>query len=145
MSCWVGIDPGERRIGLARSDTLGMLATPRGVVGNQDLLLSWLQEIDDEHQLKGIIVGLPRNMRGSYGPMARRSMQLADWLRERVGVPVYLWDERLTTRQARATGSKGGIDERAAAIILQSYLDAGTPTVEDPAPFEEEPPAIDAK
>lgn len=139
MTCWVGIDPGERRIGLSRSDRLGLLATPRGVVGDRKALLDWLENTDSQHSIDGIIVGLPRNMTGTYGPMAKRSIELARWLREHLSVPVFLWDERLTTRQAQNLGGQGGIDERAAAVLLQSYLDAGTPSVADPAGFEEDP------
>ena len=71
-------------------------------------------------------------MDGSFGPMALRSLELTRWLRQGVEVPVRLWDERLTTQQAQSVGKEATIDEKAAAILLQSYLDAGTPDADDP-------------
>lgn len=132
MSVWAGIDPGERRLGLARGDPLGSLATARAIAGDREELLVTLREWHEEYELAGVVVGLPRDMRGTYGPIARRSLVLAEWLRESLEVPVRLWDERLSSRRA-AAGSRGGpIDDRAAAEILQSSLDSGTPDVEDP-------------
>ena len=132
MSVWVGIDPGEKRIGMARADAMGVLASPRGVSANRVELLRWLKSVEEDYGLAGVIVGCPRNMDGSFGPMALRSLELTRWLRQGVEVPVRLWDERLTTQQAHSVGSELGVDEKAAAILLQSYLDAGTPQIDDP-------------
>ncbi|RTZ90953.1 MAG: Holliday junction resolvase RuvX [Bacillota bacterium] len=132
MSVWIGVDPGEKRNGLARADGLGVLATPRGVVGNRDDLVSWILETDSEHGVAGVVIGMPRNMDGSFGPMAIRSLQLVRWLRERIDFPVQLWDERLTSAQAKALGGSKELDARAAAILLQSFLDAGAPDSPDP-------------
>jgi len=132
VSVWIGVDPGEKRNGLARADGLGVLATPRGVVGNRDDLVSWILETDSEHGVAGVVIGMPRNMDGSFGPMAIRSLQLVRWLRERIDFPVQLWDERLTSAQAKALGGSKELDARAAAILLQSFLDAGTPDSPDP-------------
>jgi len=132
VSVWIGVDPGEKRNGLARADGLGVLATPRGVVGNRDDLVSWILETDSEHGVAGVVIGMPRNMDGSFGPMAIRSLQLVRWLRERIDFPVQLWDERLTSAQAKALGGSKELDPRAAAILLQSFLDAGTPDSPDP-------------
>ncbi len=132
MSVWVGIDPGEKRIGCARGDSLGVLATPRGVLGSRDELVHWLSETDGEFQIAGVVVGMPRNMDGSFGPMAIRSLVLVRWLREQVDFPVYLWDERLTSVHAEGVAKNRGLDEKAAAILLQSFLDAGTPEAPDP-------------
>lgn len=132
MSVWVGVDPGERRIGCARGDSLGVLATPRGILASPEELVCWLNETDEEHQLAGVVVGMPRNMDGSFGPMAIRSLELVRWLRGQLDFPVFLWDERLTTVHAAGVGLECGLDEKAAAILLQSFLDAGTPEVEDP-------------
>lgn len=78
-------------------------------------------------------------MSGSIGPIGQRSLQFVAHLRSQLSVPIYLWDERLTSQQAaqsgaaRAAGKRGGaIDDKAAAVLLQSYLDAGTPQVSDP-------------
>ncbi|MGE4602628.1 MAG: Holliday junction resolvase RuvX [Planctomycetota bacterium] len=132
MSVWVGIDPGEKRIGCARGDSMGVLATPRGVLGSRDELVHWLSETDGEFQIAGVVVGMPRNMDGSFGPMAIRSLVLVRWLREQVDFPVYLWDERLTSVHAEGVAKNRGLDEKAAAILLQSFLDAGTPEAPDP-------------
>ncbi len=132
MSVWVGVDPGEKRIGCARGDALGVLATPRGVLGSRESLVNWLVQTDEDYQLSGVVVGMPRNMDGSFGPMAIRSLQLVRWLREQVQFPIFLWDERLTSVHAGRLAGKSGIDEKAAAILLQSFLDAGTPDQADP-------------
>ena len=132
MSVWVGIDPGEKRIGCARGVALGVLATPRGVLGSREELVSWLLKTDEEYQLLGVVVGMPRNMDGSFGPMAIRSLELVRWLREQVQFPIFLWDERLTSVHAERMSGKLGLDQKAAAILLQSYLDAGTPDQPDP-------------
>ena len=132
MSVWVGVDPGEKRIGCARGDSLGVLATPRAVVGSKEELLAWFLQVDQEFDLAGVVVGMPRNMDGSFGPMAIRSLVLVRWIREQVDFPVILWDERLTSVQAGRLGGESGLDEKAAAILLQCYLDAGTPDHPDP-------------
>ncbi len=132
MNVWVGVDPGEKRIGMARADALGVLATPRGISANREELQRWLLEVDRDFGLEGVIIGCPRNMDGSFGPMALRSLELVRWLRDRNEVPVRLWDERLTTQQAHSVGSESGVDEKAPAILLQSYLAAGTPQIDDP-------------
>ncbi len=131
MNRWIGVDPGEKRIGVARSDAMAMIAQPDSIVGSLPELVVLLSKFEGE--IRGVIVGLPRNMNGSYGPLAQRSKAFVDALRPQVEVPVYLWDERLTTQQARRLPGAGQrVDDKAAAILLQSYLDAGTPEVPDP-------------
>ncbi len=135
MKVWAGVDPGEKRIGVARSDPLGILAKPVVIVADFEALAHLLAGWSEGGELAGIVVGLPRNMDGSYGPMARRSMDLVNKIRERVSVDVRLWDERLTTRQhERLLGRSqpGEVDHQVAALLLQSFLDAGTPQAPDP-------------
>ena len=137
---WVGIDPGQKRIGVARSDLLGITAQPQGVVASVGDLLALLREWAAERELAGVLVGYPLNMDGSVGPIARRSLELVRRLRREQDLPVRLWDERLTTRQARQgprPRSRGEIDARAAALLLQSFLDAGTPDRPDPPELAE--------
>ena len=135
---WVGVDPGEKRIGVARCDALGLSARPRGIVGTIDELAKQLMTWHEEEPMRGVVVGLPRNMDGSYGPMAQRSLEFAQKLREKIPLTVVLWDERLTSQQViRQQAERGGkkadvIDDQAAAILLQSYLEAGTPPAPDP-------------
>ncbi len=138
MKIWAGIDPGEKRCGLARSDPLGITAQPKRIVRGYDELAATLREWDAESHLGGVVVGLPLNMDGSIGPLARRSLELARKLRGDLPFPVVLWDERLSTRalerldggHAKRRGEP--LDHRAAALILQSFLDAGAPLRPDP-------------
>jgi putative Holliday junction resolvase len=137
MKFWIGIDPGAKRIGIARADPLGLLASPVEIVDRVEAVLARLSAGAGE--IAGVVVGLPRNMDGSYGPMARRSYQFAQRLRAATPVPVVLWDERLTSREVRARRREAGLsvsrpdDAAAAAVLLQSYLDAGRPLRSDPA------------
>lgn len=140
MSTWVGVDPGEKRIGVARSDALGLIARPMAVVAGVEPLAALVREWAEERELAGVVVGLPRNMDGTLGPSARRALALVESLRAALPLPVVPWDERLSTRRAEVLagpGSRGRADAEAAALILQSYLDAGTPATADPAATEE--------
>ena len=133
---WVGIDPGEKYIGVARSDPLGMMAHPRAIVGSYSELLTLLREWLVEGPIEGVVVGVPINMDGGIGPMALRSFDLIRRLRGELDIDTHPWDERLTTRQVERQAppprSRGRIDDRAAAVILQSFLDAGCPNRPDP-------------
>lgn len=129
----VGLDPGARRIGVAVSDGLGLTARGLAVAEGEEDLGRILRRIDAEDGIEVIVVGLPRNMDGSIGPKAREAMAFAERLRARTGRPVELWDERLTTVEAtrrlaergvRGRRRSGKVDQAAAQIILQSYLDA---------------------
>ena len=133
----LGIDAGERRVGVALSDELRLLARPlkvfdrgRGVAA----VLDALAELARSEGVVGMVIGLPLNADGSEGRQARRAREFARVAERVVGVPVALWDERLSTRTAeeivRAQGrntrrmrQQGQIDAVAAAVILQDYLD----------------------
>ncbi len=130
----MGVDPGTRRIGVAVSDELGMLA--RGVATlsatGEEADAGGLSELAKSLGAERIVVGLPRNMDGSEGERAQAARQLAENLASRTGLPVILWDERLTTKGAErmliaADLSRARrrriIDQQAAQWILQSYLD----------------------
>lgn len=129
----LGIDPGDARIGVARSDPSGVLATPVETVrrGKGDL---WrLQQIVEEAEAVEVVVGLPRSLSGGEGPAAVKVREFAVRLARRVApVPVRLCDERLTTISAEAMlrqrGRKGQdrrsvVDQAAAVLILQHALD----------------------
>jgi putative Holliday junction resolvase len=131
----LGIDHGTVRIGLAISDELGMIANPLEFVPAEPLNNVWarLQEIVKDKQVELMLVGLPRNMDGSYGPAAEKVREFVAALQAVIPVPVKLWDERLTSAQAnrylieanvRRDQRKQKVDKTAAAILLQSYLDA---------------------
>jgi len=131
----LGIDHGTVRIGLAISDELGMIANPLEFVPAEPLSNVWtrLQEIIRDKQVELLLIGMPRNMDGSYGPAAEKVREFVAAMQAVIPVPVKLWDERLTSAQAnryliqanvRRDQRKQKVDKTAAAILLQSYLDA---------------------
>jgi len=131
----LGIDLGEARIGLAISDELGMLAHPLETIHTRETPdpIARIAEIAGRDKIGIIILGLPRNMDGTYGPAAEKSRSFAEKLRERLPCEIKLWDERLTSVAAQkslhATGrntkqSREVIDQVAAQLILQGYLDS---------------------
>ena len=133
MRC-LGIDFGSSRIGIAISDDLGMLAHPLETIPNDTGFLSRLRQIVLEKGVSRIVVGIPRNMDGSYGPAAEKAkLFLSELKAEFAGVQMIAWDERLTTVEAQrllhAAGrdikkSRPVIDQVAAQVLLQSYLDS---------------------
>jgi putative Holliday junction resolvase len=134
----LGIDAGERRIGVALSDATRLLASPIAVLDRKHGLapvLDTLATLAQREEVSAIVVGHPLNADGSAGRQAKRAEQLSRVLERVVGLPVVLWDERLSTQEAeaivRAQGrdmrrarESGQIDAVAAAVILQAYLDA---------------------
>ena len=132
MSRTMGVDLGSARTGIAVSDELGMLAQPWKTLPGGESALEAVVAAGEEIKPVRILVGLPRNMNGTYGPAAENARTFAENLRARVNCPVDLWDERLTTvaaqRALRESGRKardqrGVIDQVAAQILLQSWLD----------------------
>jgi putative Holliday junction resolvase len=130
----LAIDHGTVRIGLALSDELGMIAQPLEFVLAEpfDKFLARLKAIIQEKQVELLLVGMPRNMDGSYGPAALKVEEFVAVLKSAVAIPIKLWDERLTSAQAnryliqanvRRDKRKEKVDKTAAAILLQSYLD----------------------
>jgi putative Holliday junction resolvase len=131
----LALDFGERRIGVAASDADASTASPIAVIERRSLAED-IDRIRDLIRRKGaqsVVVGLPLNMDGSPGPPARRVRRFASALRRELGLEVRLWDERLSTAEAEraliSTGKKRARrrevrDAVAAALILQSYLDA---------------------
>jgi putative holliday junction resolvase len=131
----LALDHGSRRVGMALSDELGMIAQPMGYWEAHPLgvVLDRLRELVTEKAVGLVLVGMPRNMDGSYGPAARQVEEFMAALRAGLAVPVQAWDERLTTAQANRVLIEGGVrrekrrekvDAMAAALLLQSYLDA---------------------
>ncbi len=129
----LGIDAGERRIGLALSDELHLLASPLAVLDRGRGLapvLDQLLAIATRERVQHLVVGLPLNADGSEGPQARRARDFARTAARVLGLPVTLWDERLSTQEASAIARSNRrrrgapVDDLAAAVILQDYLDA---------------------
>jgi len=131
---WLGVDHGQSRIGLAISDELGCFAHPYRTLQTTGNVLGEIQSILDREKIGGIVIGLPKNMDGTLGPSAALVKNFGQKLAgEFPATKIVFWDERLTTREAQralhASGknvkqSKKMIDQVAAQILLQSYLDS---------------------
>ena len=131
----LAIDHGTKRIGLAISDELRTIAQPIGFFPAKPMadFLAHLREIINRQSVEMILVGMPRNMDGSYGPSAENVRRFIAVLEKEIPLAVKTWDERLTSVQANRTMIQAGIgrtarkekaDATAAAILLQSYLDS---------------------
>ncbi len=139
----LALDHGTKRIGVALSDETATLAQPLEFIPAQPpaKALDRIKEIIKQRQVGEILVGMPRNMNGTYGPAAESARQFAETLTQTLGIPVKTWDERLTSVQAnrfliqagmRRQQRKTKADQSAAAILLQSYLDAAALRSENP-------------
>jgi len=131
----LGLDHGTKRIGVAVSDELQMIAQPLEFIPAEPFatVLTRLKELIAEKQVELVLVGMPRNMNGTYGPAALKVEEFVGVLRNALAIPVKTWDERLTSAQANRFLIEGNVrrekrrekvDQTAAAILLQSYLDS---------------------
>lgn len=130
----LGLDLGERRIGVSVSDDLGSISFPVGVVDLRHQTLEAVADLARQHAVDGIVAGLPTTLSGEEGFQAREARTMAEQLAEMVDVRIVFWDERLTStiadRVIEANGRKkknrasGERDALAASIMLQGYLDA---------------------
>jgi len=131
----MGLDVGDRRIGVAVSDPLGLTAQPvmTLVRTNRRQDLKSLQRLIRKYDCAEIVVGNPLYMSGDQSPQAAKAQAFAQMLREETSLPVHLWDERLTTTEAHrhlhAAGRAGSehkavVDQVAAVLILEGYLAA---------------------
>jgi putative holliday junction resolvase len=132
----LALDHGTVRIGVALSDELKMIALPLEYIPAEpatDFLLR-LKLLVREKEVGQMVVGMPRNMDGSYGPAAQKVRDFVETLKKELTIPIRTWDERLTSSQAnriliegnvRRDKRKEKVDKMAAAVLLQSYLDAG--------------------
>ncbi|MFW6022201.1 MAG: Holliday junction resolvase RuvX [Halanaerobiaceae bacterium] len=131
----MGLDFGDRTIGVAVSDQLGWTAQSKGVIRRVNLSDDFekIKKYINEYNIEEIIVGLPLNMDGTAGKRVEKTEQFVNFLKKRVEIPVKMWDERLSSNQAERilleadlsrSRRKKVIDQLAAAIILQSYLDS---------------------
>jgi putative holliday junction resolvase len=122
----LALDHGAARCGCAVSDPSGTLATPLAAIERPETRkgLARIAALADELEAERVLVGLPLTLAGEEGEQAAHARAFADDLRRRVRVPVDLYDERLTTRMAEATGGKADSDSVAAAHLLESYLAA---------------------
>ncbi|MNI13489.1 putative Holliday junction resolvase [compost metagenome] len=131
---WMGLDYGDKTIGVAMSDELGWTAQALEVIRRttpeKDLLR--LQQIVGSYDVTEIVVGLPKNMNNTIGPRGELCIVFAQTIHQQLNLPVHMWDERLTTVSATRTlleadvsrkKRKAVIDKMAAALILQGYMD----------------------
>jgi putative holliday junction resolvase len=134
MKRFLGIDPGDARVGVAISDELGMLAHPLETIDvRKSDPVKRIAALVAEKAIIAVVVGVPRNMDGTFGPAAEKSRALIAALKGLVSCRVLPWDERLTTvsaeRALREAGRKAKdqrkvVDQAAAQIILQSWMDS---------------------
>ena len=132
---YLGLDLGTKTLGLANSDPLGIIATSYKILRHDedyDSLLPMLKEEIEKNHIEALVLGFPKNMNNSVGERGEIALAFKEKLEEEFQLPVYMQDERLTTRQAESLlisndtsrkKRKKVIDSLAATIILQSYLD----------------------
>ena len=132
----LGIDFGDKRIGLSLSDPLGIIATPFETLKNDATLWVRLKEIVKQNNVMVGVIGMPMTLRGEKREKAGQVEAFTEKLKIETGLDVFLWDERFSTTIARKTlldmntkkrnrnAKNGTLDSMAAAIILQSYLDS---------------------
>jgi putative Holliday junction resolvase len=131
----LGLDIGDRRVGVAISDPVEIIATPLTVITRDDdnAALSAIMQLVDQYDVKRIVVGLPYSLDGSLGRQASKVKDFVDKLSQSTSAGIELWDERLSTvaveRLLRGAGNKKArersrLDAAAAAFILQGYLDS---------------------
>ena len=131
----LGLDPGERRIGVALSDAIGMIAQPHVVLDRRQVdAVAEIEQLCAEYEVEAVVVGLPRSLSGEEGEAAAKARELGAAVGEATGCKIEFFDERFTTVQAEAALIEGGmrrrkrretIDKVAAALMLQGYLDKG--------------------
>jgi putative Holliday junction resolvase len=145
----LGVDFGRARIGVAVSDELGMLAHPVETIPATREAASRIAELVAEKNAERVVIGLPRHMNGAAGESAAEALAFAEKLRKLVACEVVTWDERLTTVAAnralrdggqKTRNSRGFVDQVAAQMILQGYLD-GLQSARDRAADHETQPA----
>lgn len=134
----MGLDYGSKTIGVAVSDPLGLTAQSVEIIRREEenklrKSLRRVEELVKEYEVEEIVLGFPKNMNNTIGERAEKSLQLKETLERRLGLPVVMWDERLTTVEANRTLMETGVrrenrgkyvDMIAAVFILQGYLDA---------------------
>lgn len=134
----MGLDYGSKTVGVAISDPLGITAQgietiERKAENKLRKTLARIEELVKEYEVEKIVLGFPKNMNNTIGERAEKSLELKAMLERRIGIPVIMWDERLTTVEAERTliesnvrreNRKKYVDKIAAVFILQGYLDS---------------------
>ena len=132
---YLGLDLGSRTLGIATSDSTGLIASTYKTIRHEEdyeRLLIEVKNIVEELKIEAIVLGFPKNMNNTIGPKGELSLQFKEKLEKLVTIPIYLQDERLSTKSATdmlimgnvsRKNRKKVVDSVAATIILQSYLD----------------------
>lgn len=134
----MGLDYGSKTVGVAISDSLGITAQGIETIERKEenklrQTLARIEALVKEYEVEKIVLGFPKNMNNTIGERAKKSLELKEKLERRIGVPVIMWDERLTTVEAERTlieskvrreNRKKYVDKIAAVFILQGYLDS---------------------
>ena len=134
----MGLDYGSKTVGVAVSDPLGLTAQGVETIWRKDenklrQTLARIEQLIVEYQVERIVLGYPKNMNNTIGERALKSLEFKEKLERRTGLPVVMWDERLTTMEAeralietgvRREKRKQHLDEMAAVLILQGYMDS---------------------
>ena len=132
---YLGLDLGSRTLGMALSDPSGMIASSHKIIRHNEEYDRLIDDVEKEVQelgIEAIVLGFPKNMNNTIGPKGELSKEFKEKLEKRLNIPVYLEDERLTTKTAtdilisgnvRRKNRKNVVDSLAATIILQSFLD----------------------
>lgn len=132
---YLGLDLGSRTLGIAKSDAMGLIASSYGVIRHQEeysRLIDEVVRLVDLEKIDAIVLGFPKNMNNSIGPKGELSLKFKKELEKRLSIPIYLQDERLSTKSATDLLISGNVsrkvrkkvvDSVAATIILQTYLD----------------------
>ena len=134
----LGLDYGSKTVGVAVSDPLGLTAQSVETIWRKQenklrQTLARIEELAAEYQAEKIVLGLPKNMNNTIGERAEKTLEFREMLERRTGLPVVMWDERLTTVEAERTlmeasvrreNRKQYLDQLAAVFILQGYLDS---------------------
>ena len=134
----MGLDYGSKTIGVAISDPLGLTAQGVEIIRREEenklrKSLRRIEQLVKQYEVEELVLGFPKNMNNTIGERAEKSLQLKETLERRLGLPVVMWDERLTTVEANRTLMESGVrrenrgkyvDMIAAVFILQGYLDA---------------------
>ena len=134
----MGLDYGSKTVGVAISDPLGITAQGIETIERKEenklrKTLARIEELVKEYEVEKIVLGFPKNMNNTIGERAEKSLEFQAMLERRIGIPVIMWDERLTTVEAERTliesnvrreNRKKYVDKIAAVFILQGYLDS---------------------
>ena len=133
----LALDPGTKRIGVAVSDEMGWIAQPLETFERRSLEVdvAHIQALVQQHDVREVLMGMPFRLNGRVGPEAESVQRFIETLEQALNIPIVAWDERLTSKSAEdllieanvsRKKRKGAVDRVAAALLLQSYLEALT-------------------